>query len=280
MKKILFLSTIFVFAFIFVSCGHSHAAGKEYKSDENYHWYPCVDGDCEEQLEKAAHNWGEGEVTTKPTSTNEGVISYLCIVCKKLKQEPVKYTPTLSVTKEQWQNAFSIDKFQNVTAQIIEEIKSGDTANKRIYEIEADKSVIYVEVSEYKNSKETGYYAKFQDGMFLWTLTSRDQTIEDARMEFTGDTMKPTAILTDYGFEKLESLFALFIYNEDSKCYEATNVTIPETSHKYKRISVKLSDGQVTEIMATTADSPEKAIKIIYSSYGTTKPTPPTAQSE
>lgn len=276
MKKILFLFSVLAFACVFASCGHTHTMGEKYESDSDYHWYPCLDGECSEMLDVEKHTWGAGEVTTKPTATKDGVMSYICTVCKALKQEPVKYTAEPTVTNEQWQSAFYIDKFYNVTAKITEEINGGGLAYKWVYDIQASNGAVYAVKVEYRDGAESKYSAKYQEGFLTWELTDRSQTLEDVTVSASSDPMDPTAVLTDYGFEKLSSLYGSFTYNGKTKCYEATDVKIPNSVFIYEKISVKLEDGQVTQIKATVNEEYASSITVDYCNYGKTTPTPPT----
>jgi len=280
MKKIILLVSALISIFALFACEHSHTIGKAYEYDEQYHWYPCMDGDCDAQLEKAEHTWGKGEVTTKPTANGDGVMSYLCTVCKGLKQEPIKYDPVPTVSEEEWKNAFALNKFYNVTAEITEEIKGATSTNKKIYKVEADNSVIYLQITEYRDGEEIGYRAKLQDGSLTWSFTDKSQKLEDVAPEINLEAMDPKAVITDYGFDSLANLFDSFTYNTATKAYEAANITTAKLNLSYKKISVKLGDGEVTEITAATEDSPEMSIKITYSAYGTTKPTPPTREEK
>ena len=120
MKKILLIVSLLLCVFIVCACTHEHTEGEGYKSDDNYHWIPCDDAECDATFEKVEHSWGEGEITTKPTSAQDGVMSYLCTVCKRLKQEPVKYNPSTTVNSTQWYEAFDLTRFENVSASLVE----------------------------------------------------------------------------------------------------------------------------------------------------------------
>lgn len=280
MKRILFLLSVIVAICALASCGHTHVKGSEYKSDDTNHWYPCTYTDCEEKLEKAAHTWGSGEVTTKPTASGDGVMSYLCTVCKALKQEPIKYDPKTVVSTEQWQGAFSKEKFHNVTAEITEEIEGA--AYKKVYSIQAKGSEIYLVTTEYQNGKLVNYSAKYQDGnYFIWHFIDKNQTVDDVTPTISiDDVMDPTSVLTNYDFQHLATLFDSFTYDSETKCYEATGIKAEGMMIGFKSISVKFSDGAVEEITATTDEEAEMFIKVTYSSYGTTEPTPPTKQEK
>ena len=67
---------------------HDHAA-TAWSSDATYHWHDCTVSGCNEQLDKAAHTWDEGTVTTKATFTSDGEKTYTCTVCEKTKTETV-----------------------------------------------------------------------------------------------------------------------------------------------------------------------------------------------
>lgn len=69
-----------------ITAKHSFEGG-EWGSDENDHWNICTV--CNTAVsEKAAHIWGNGEITVQPTCTKEGVRTYTCI-CGRTKTEPI-----------------------------------------------------------------------------------------------------------------------------------------------------------------------------------------------
>ncbi|MDD7481207.1 MAG: hypothetical protein SPK47_01535, partial [Eubacteriales bacterium] len=73
----------------YVRAAHTHAASAEWSKDATNHWHECTVSGCNEQLDKAAHTWDEGNVTTKATFTSDGVKMYTCTVCEKAKTETV-----------------------------------------------------------------------------------------------------------------------------------------------------------------------------------------------
>lgn len=77
------------------ACGYIKEAGehtwsKWEKVDEKEHKHTC---DCGES-ETAGHSWDDGEITTPPTETTEGVKTYTCTICPATKTETV---PVVSV---------------------------------------------------------------------------------------------------------------------------------------------------------------------------------------
>ena len=73
----------------YVRAAHTHAASAEWSKDATNHWHECTVSGCNEQLDKAAHTWDEGTVTTKATFTSDGEKTYTCTVCEKTKTETV-----------------------------------------------------------------------------------------------------------------------------------------------------------------------------------------------
>ena len=59
----------------------------EWTSNDDYHWHQFA---CGTIMNKAAHTWGEGVVTTPATCTTDGVKTYTCKVCSETKTEPIK----------------------------------------------------------------------------------------------------------------------------------------------------------------------------------------------
>ena len=66
-----------------------HSYGDWSKLDDEYHHRTCVCGD----EQKEAHTWNEGTVTTAPTHTEKGVMTFKCTVCEATKTEEI---PTLT----------------------------------------------------------------------------------------------------------------------------------------------------------------------------------------
>lgn len=276
MKKIILIVSLLVCVCVICSCAHEHEEAEEYKNDENYHWFPCVDEDCDVAFNKVSHTWGVGEITTKPTASQDGVMSYLCTVCKRLKQESVKYNPNPTVSSSQWQSAFDLAKYNNVKVILIEEIEFEGSVSKQEYKIQANQDVVYMTVTSYADGEETQYVGKYQEGSYLWTFTDKNQKKEDIEPTISRDFMNPTAVLTDNGFDKLKDLFEKFVYNDSTGYYEAENVTLEKFGYGYESIAVKMGDGKISEIKAVSTHNPAINISVSYLDYNAEKPLPPT----
>ena len=71
--------------------GHSYSS--VWSSDVDDHWKICTE--CKAiVVDKEAHKWNEGEITTPATTTSKGVKTFTCEVCKATKTEPVAKIPS------------------------------------------------------------------------------------------------------------------------------------------------------------------------------------------
>lgn len=95
---------------------HSHIY--EWKSDDKEHWQECTstDGSCDaKEIERAAHNFGEGIITQEPTKTAEGEKAFKCDACGYTKKEIIAKLPHEHIytwksdSKEHWQECTSTD---------------------------------------------------------------------------------------------------------------------------------------------------------------------------
>lgn len=64
-----------------------HAFGSWEPVDSDIHQRVCQNDST--HIEREAHEWDDGEITTEPTSTAAGVKTYTCTVCQAEKTEPV-----------------------------------------------------------------------------------------------------------------------------------------------------------------------------------------------
>ncbi len=275
MKKILLICILSCLAFV-ASCSHTHEKAEKRVSDATHHWYPCTDSECDAALEKVEHTWGKGEITTPPQPSKDGVMSYLCTVCQRLKQEPIKAEPTHKVTEEQWKKAFSQEAFLNYTVVFEETRYSADVEHKTLHKIQADNDISYVVIITYENGNEKEYSGKFHSGIQVWTFTDKNQVIDDVPVGYENPPSN-YAVLSANGFERFLGLFDSFTFNEENECYEAENLTF-ESGISYSSVSVKLKNGWISSITASTTEKTPTEIKAEYSDYGTTKPLPPMAE--
>ena len=116
MKKLLLLllaiCTYLSVGVMLTACGgkkHTHTYKTEWSKDATHHWHACEGENCTDVTNKTKHTWNDGEITTEATTEADGVKTFTCTVCGKTKTEPVEYVANATVTKEEWETAFSFD---------------------------------------------------------------------------------------------------------------------------------------------------------------------------
>ncbi|MDE6762859.1 MAG: hypothetical protein K2J73_04185 [Oscillospiraceae bacterium] len=57
---------------------HTHSFSPDWKHDSTNHWHEC---DCGEKSDNSVHIENSGVVTTEPTETSTGIMTYSCTVC-------------------------------------------------------------------------------------------------------------------------------------------------------------------------------------------------------
>ncbi len=85
------LESYTVYAYI-IYTPHTHTAVSDWSKDDNNHWHECTASDGA-TLDKAAHTWDNGVVTTPAATDKEGVMTYTCTVCKATKTQSIDKLP-------------------------------------------------------------------------------------------------------------------------------------------------------------------------------------------
>lgn len=79
---------------------NDHIWGDTYEKDENQHWKVCTK--CGAESEKSNHTWNDGEETTPPTETTDGVMTYKCTVCNAEKTEKIDKLSHTHTYSDDW----------------------------------------------------------------------------------------------------------------------------------------------------------------------------------
>ncbi len=126
--------------------GHQCSFSTDWSHDDTNHWHACEKKDCLEVADQAAHNWDDGEITTKPTQEAVGVKTYTCSVCSHTKTEDVAFT---GMTKEEWNAVIKPATFDNYTLSMtISSLNTGISVfSTLLYKFTADK--IYISTTAY-----------------------------------------------------------------------------------------------------------------------------------
>lgn len=73
----------------FVVADKDCAFDTKWSSDDKQHWHACTDEGCDKVKDKAEHTWDAGAVTKEATTTEKGVKTYTCAVCKATKTDEI-----------------------------------------------------------------------------------------------------------------------------------------------------------------------------------------------
>ena len=267
MKKILFATLVLCFLLALSGC-NSHKKGDLVYND-THHWYACRHKSCDARLEEGEHSWDKGEVIKEAAEGTEGLKVYFCTFCNGTKNEKIAPLPKVSITESGWASAFSKDSFLNVTATLAEEIQSGDTTYKIEYKILADNALVYLTVIRYENDREVGYSAKFQDGYYQWSFTTREEKLEDVSPQIASsqDVMTAENILKNYNLD-FTGLFNGFSYDSSEKCYVAKTLTVGD--EEMTDVIVYMLDGKISHLSAIVGNG--EKITVELSDYGKTVP--------
>jgi len=77
---------------------HLHETTTEYYYDNDYHYHKCTE--CNLELDKEIHDFGEYKVSIEPTCTEKGIKTKSCKVCNKLIEESVDSTGHTMIKQE------------------------------------------------------------------------------------------------------------------------------------------------------------------------------------
>ncbi|MBQ8657900.1 MAG: hypothetical protein IJ506_02095 [Clostridia bacterium] len=252
---------------------HQHMYSAEWTKDETYHWYECTGEACSEISEKAEHIWNEGEITTPPTAISDGIKTFACTACGRLKTEKVEYVPNNQVSQAGWLASFKAETLNNVTL-------SGEIADEESVAIP-----MTIKVAE-GNSYESMKFSESNIWEAYYEKQETDYTRYSKRSSQTEWTVDKA-----YGFgysgEVFLSLMPLFdkysefSYNEETRCYEAGEMdceSLAFGSLKYQSVKLRFEDGKVVRIEAKMKESfktSEDGTDITeytfsFSDYGTT----------
>ena len=81
---------------------NKHEFSSEWKSDENSHWHECVTKKHTDTSEKLPHDFNDGEITTQPTETEDGVKTFTCNTCGYKKTESIAKLTHTHTYSQQW----------------------------------------------------------------------------------------------------------------------------------------------------------------------------------
>ena len=241
MKRILTLTLALILCLsavaVLASCDHEHTASADWAKDDTNHWHTCAD--CEEQLDKAEHTFGEA------TKVKNGVYSYTCTVCGQVKTE----TMETKITAEQFTNmtlgenyivsVYAVHETQGTYSFVAmrdgnkwsndEKMEVTGYSGRDYYFIEIDGEDVYV------------YETELDDDGNIVTC------IKEKR-----DEMTPAQVIESNEQECLPNSFrdlSLFTYDEQTNTYVAASIV--KDSYSLTNVKVAFENGKIVAMSYT-----------------------------
>ena len=103
--------------------GHDYGEWEAYNDDQ--HMRECANDSS--HVEYADHEWDDGELTTAPTKTADGVYTYTCSVCEASKTETVAYIPATGIELSETDAEIATKATLQLTATITPENATDQT---------------------------------------------------------------------------------------------------------------------------------------------------------
>lgn len=224
--------------------GHQCSFSTDWSHDDTNHWHACEKKDCLEVADQAAHNWDDGEITTKPTQEAVGVKTYTCSVCSHTKTEDVAFT---GMTKEEWNAVIHPSTFDNYTLTMTI-VGSGNG-------VEVTSTLVY----------------KFADDKIYFSMTAGGQTSEQILDENVAEEKQEMAA-------ELVAMFNYddFTYDAEAKLYRAkSEIEVVIDDSKPTDATLRFEDGKLAEmkysyVEETNTTDVNIVTTIVFSDYGTT----------
>ena len=284
MKKLISIALVLCMCLatgaILASCEHQHEPSSAWDKDSTHHWHECAASGCNEDLEKAEHEYkieqgdkdrhkkvcecgdtiwldhkfDEGEVTVEPTAEQrEGELVKTCRDCGFEKTEVIKYEPDTEVSASEFRDAINLVGVDNFSIKFV-----------------ADKAFQYHDMAgehyEFKGNavKETisstsDWYWTIEDGTaYQYYLKNNSYWVKGAEED--------TEYRASFRFDVVSNLVRYFDYNsfnymEEGGYYETVNEktvfyrdiagdqgTFVET---FDTIRLFFEDGQLVKILFT-----------------------------
>ena len=81
---------------------HIHTFSDKWTSDDFYHWHVSTCDHNDVAKDKSAHDWNDGEITSQPTEEKEGVKTFTCKVCGKIKTNKIEKLSCTQTFSSEW----------------------------------------------------------------------------------------------------------------------------------------------------------------------------------
>ncbi|MBR7110656.1 MAG: hypothetical protein IKC83_02160 [Clostridia bacterium] len=190
-----------------------HNFATEWSSDDTHHWHACTDDDCTEIKDKASH-----VNTVVLTATEEKAT---CSVCGKIVTSAVDNT---IASDEEWTAAVKLESDNAVFTQLITMNYMNQTIEYMSGVFQVNGDVLFQDIttmdSPTTSERSIAYAVKEGENYFAYNKVGEEyarQPIAQTYYEKEKNTMDMSA------FKK-----SSFTYDEDSKSFKASSITIVE----------------------------------------------------
>lgn len=266
MKRILTLALALILCLsavaVLASCDHEHTASADWTKDDTNHWHTCAD--CEEQLDKAEHTFGEA------TKVKNGVYSYACTVCGQVKTE----TETTTITADQFANLTLGENFivtLNATHQTMGSMTWIEMRDGNKFSTEESMTRPNGEKEEYRDfaaiegEEVYRYYVEYDDNGVVTSCTKHK--VEQTPAE------KIEAEDKEFIPEEIRDL-SLYTYDEATNTYVAATITLEHTT--LTNVKIAFENGKIVSMSYTEtmvgAGTADYAFTFVYGTASITIP--------
>lgn len=197
-----------------------HTVSTDWSNDADNHWKICTE--CKAiVVDKEAHKWDAGVITTPATTTSEGVKTFTCEICKATKTESIAKIPSGGGVTPPKNDTVTVDVTGDKTSVKITAEISGDTASIAEIgrndidkagagvDIKIDLTVLPNEIAEVtvtKNSLENIYDSETDNVSIKLTETTVNMdraTLKNIIEQMNGSDLK---LVVDKHQDALESM--------------------------------------------------------------------------
>ncbi|MBQ7347616.1 MAG: leucine-rich repeat domain-containing protein, partial [Clostridia bacterium] len=218
-----------------------------------------------ESIEKAAHTWGHGTVTTPATPEVEGEKTYTCVDCPAVYRETFAYP----ITQNEWNQAIdNIIGSQNITMNITGE-GEGWSGFNATYSIDGTKLYIISIAGDiyevfYSRENDKDYFYNLTDG--IWEKSELGGV-----MDYSISVCLPWNV-----WEQFKNSYSSFVYDDNTGFYEAPDLTVVfklgEEEITISAITFVISDGVITGLNYTFTydDGTIEIMKTTFKDIGST----------
>ena len=194
---------------------------------------------CEKPHE---HEWNEGEITTAPTATADGVKTYTCKTCDETKTENVK--ARTEVSAQEWETALTLNSEKFVWKMEMElqgapyQTKISYTVTKNGDKMQAISISTYTIPGMDPVTQEEGTYCAKEGDKYYSYVTDGETVEKEEISKETYDSEMEGGLSDFFRFED---------FQDANGAYTAAEITVGEgeSATKYANVTFKFVEGKL-----------------------------------